>query len=357
MLEAPLFAFLGAFVLNLIVTPYVIRQLRRSAILDVPNERSSHETPIPRGGGLVIVFTWVLGMVATWAIRFPFPALGILAPDGFVVSATIGMVVLAAVGFADDRMDLNPILKLLVQIVVGVQAISLSGLQVTDLGLPLAEAYGLGAWGWAVGVLWLVGFTNIFNFMDGINGLAFTQLIIGGSAFSLLGVWTGDYELAVSGALAAGSAMGILKYNFPKALVFMGDVGSLPSGFLLAMLGLRTAFGVHAEPEQGLNFLVPVLILWPFLYDGSYTLLNRLVHGRNPIKAHRSHLYQRLIVRGFSHKRITTGYAVWMVVCAVAGYMLPTFSPAWVQRVLIFTALVSLCYTVTTVIKVRASMT
>jgi Fuc2NAc and GlcNAc transferase len=162
MLEAPLFAFLGAFVLNLAITPYVIRRLRRSAILDIPNERSSHETPIPRGGGLVIVFTWVLGMLATWAIRFPFPALGILAPDGFVVAATIGIVGLAVLGFADDRLDLNPFLKLFVQIIVGVMAMWLSGLRVTDLGLPLTGAYDLGWWdsrifstSWTASMAWL----------------------------------------------------------------------------------------------------------------------------------------------------------------------------------------------------------
>ncbi|MFT5234224.1 MAG: UDP-GlcNAc:undecaprenyl-phosphate GlcNAc-1-phosphate transferase, partial [Candidatus Krumholzibacteriia bacterium] len=245
MLEAPLFAFMGAFILNFLLTPYLIRILRRRSMLDIPNERSSHETPVPRGGGVVVVFAWVVGMLATWALRFPLPDLGILAPDGFVISTTLGVVVLAVLGFVDDRVNLNPFLKLFVQVAVGLQAMWFSGLRVTTLGLPLEAPLELGGLGWLIGLIWLVGFTNVFNFMDGINGLAFTQLIIGGSAFCLFGVKSGDYELAISGALAAGAALGILKYNFPKALVFMGDVGSLPSGFLLAMLGLRVAFGDH----------------------------------------------------------------------------------------------------------------
>jgi UDP-N-acetylmuramyl pentapeptide phosphotransferase/UDP-N-acetylglucosamine-1-phosphate transferase len=354
MLEAPLFAFLGAFLLNLALTPYLIRLLRRRTMLDIPNERSSHDTPVPRGGGLVIVMAWVLGMVATWALRFPFPDLGILAPDGFVISTTLGIVVLAILGFVDDRLDLNPFLKLLVQVAVALQALWLSGLQVTDLGLPLESPIGLGVWGWVAGLMWLVGFTNIFNFMDGINGLAFTQLIIGGTTFCLFGAKSGDYELAISGALAAGAALGILKYNFPKALVFMGDVGSLPSGFLLAMLGLRAAFGAHNE---GVSFLVPVLVLWPFLYDGSFTLLNRLAHRRNPFRAHRSHLYQRLIVKGYSHKKITSGYALWMAVCGVLAYLLPDCEQAVVKMIIMGMVVASATYTVATVIKVRASMT
>jgi len=355
MFEAPFFAFLGAFVLNLFLTPYLIRRLRRMDLLDIPNDRSSHETPIPRGGGLVIVTTWVLGMAATWAIRFPFPELGILAPDGFVLSTTLGIVLLAILGFTDDRLNLSPFLKLFVQVAISLQALWFSGLRISDLGIPPAHPFGLGAWGWAVGLIWLVGFTNIFNFMDGINGLAFTQLIIGGTAFCLLGVRSDDYELALSGALAAGSALGILKYNFPKALVFMGDVGSLPSGFLLAMLGLRAAFGMRHGPA--VSFLVPVVILWPFLYDGSYTLLNRLAHQRNPFRAHRSHLYQRLMVGGLSHKKITAGYGAWMLICAGGGFLLPACPPACLRTALGGMLAASVIYTVLTVRRIKASMT
>ncbi|MFT5316424.1 MAG: UDP-GlcNAc:undecaprenyl-phosphate GlcNAc-1-phosphate transferase [Candidatus Krumholzibacteriia bacterium] len=354
MLEAPLFAFMGAFILNFLLTPYLIRILRRRSMLDIPNERSSHETPVPRGGGVVVVFAWVVGMLATWALRFPLPDLGILAPDGFVISTTLGVVVLAVLGFVDDRVNLNPFLKLFVQVAVGLQAMWFSGLRVTTLGLPLEAPLELGGLGWLIGLIWLVGFTNVFNFMDGINGLAFTQLIIGGSAFCLFGVKSGDYELAISGALAAGAALGILKYNFPKALVFMGDVGSLPSGFLLAMLGLRVAFGDHSGEK---SLLVPVLALWPFLYDGGYTLLNRLFHRRNPFHAHRSHLYQRLVVKGYSHQNITAAYALWMVACGTAAYVLPSCSLLMAKTIVVGVVIGSVVYTVVTVMQVRASMT
>jgi UDP-N-acetylmuramyl pentapeptide phosphotransferase/UDP-N-acetylglucosamine-1-phosphate transferase len=354
MLEAPLFAFLGALVVNLTMTPWVIRYLRNRSMLDIPNARSSHDTPVPRGGGIVIVFTWCLGMVSTWALRFPFPRLGMLAPDGFVVAATIGMCVLAVLGYLDDRRDLNPFLKLFIQVAVAAQALYLSGLRLGEFGLPWGSGWDLGPWGWLASGLWLVGFTNIYNFMDGINGLAFTQLIFGGATFCLLGVSTADYELAISGALAAGSAVGILKYNFPKANVFMGDVGSLPLGFLLALMGLRSAFGPKSE---GISFLIPVLILWPFLYDGSFTLINRLVHGRNPVRPHRSHLYQRLVVLGLSHQDITLRYGLAMIFCAAAGYVMQ-FCSLQVSQVLLGAILVfSAYYTVRIVRRVRAYQT
>ncbi len=354
MLEAPLFAFLGALLVNLAMTPWVIRYLRDRAMLDIPNARSSHDTPVPRGGGIVIVGTWCLGMVSTWALRFPLPNLGILAPDGFVIGATIGMCALAILGYMDDRRDLNPLLKLTIQIAVAAQALYLSGLRLADPGIPFGASWDLGPWGWLASLIWLVGFTNIYNFMDGINGLAFTQLIFGGTTFCLLGVSTGDYELAISGALAAGSAVGILKYNFPKANVFMGDVGSLPIGFLLALMGLRAAFGPKSE---GISFIIPALILWPFLYDGTFTIINRMVHGRNPVRPHRSHLYQRLLVRGLSHKAITIRYGLAMIFCSAAGFGMQYYSLQQSQILLAVILVFSGLYTYRTVRKVRAHET
>ncbi|MBU8871799.1 MAG: glycosyltransferase family 4 protein [Gemmatimonadales bacterium] len=354
MFEAPAFAFLGALICNLVGTPVVIHLLKKYSVLDIPNERSSHETPIPRGGGIVIVATWCFGMVMTWAIRFPLPELGILGPNGFVVSMTIGMVALACLGFIDDRRDLKPLLKLVVQIAVAAQALWLSGLELTDFCLPYLPDFHLGPWSHLVGMIWLVGLTNIFNFMDGINGLAFTQLIFGGTTFCLIGILNGDYELAISGALVAGSAVGILKYNFPKALVFMGDVGSLPLGFLLAFMGLRVAFGPSSE---NMTFLQPVLVLWPFLYDGGFTLLNRLYHGRNPFRSHRSHLYQRLVISGESHMTITLRYGTAMFGCAVAGLFLPWLGEGARGAIMVVVLVASVVFTVIIVRRVDAGMT
>lgn len=354
MLEAPLFAFLGALALNLAATPWLIRALRERSLLDIPNYRSSHDEPVPRGGGIAIVGTWLLGLSSTWALRYPLPALGTLAPDGFVLGTAGGMAVLAVLGLLDDRRDLNPFLKLAVQLAVAGGALALSGLRVTDLGLPFGGAHDLGAVGWLLALVWLVGFTNIFNFMDGINGLAFMQLTVGGGAFCLMGALTGDYELAIAGALASGAALGTLPYNFPRALVFMGDVGSLPSGFLLAMMALRAGFGARGFDTP---WLAALFVLWPFLWDGGFTLVNRVYHRRNPFHPHRSHLYQRLFVTGLSHKAITLRYAAVMILCAAAGLAGRRGDPAVLRWALGLILLGSAVYTVRVVTRVRAKMT
>lgn len=354
MLEAPLFAFLCAMALNLAATPLLIRALRERSLMDIPNDRSSHDVPVPRGAGIAIVATWLLGISSTWAMRYPWPGLGTLAPDGFVLAAAGGMLALGALGFWDDRHDLNPFVKLFVQLAVTGGALWLSGLRLGTPGLAGGLLNGTGPAGWLLAMVWLVGFTNIFNFMDGINGLAFMQLTIGGAAFCLVGVATGDYELAISGALASGAALGTLKYNFPRAHVFMGDVGSLPSGFLLALMALRAGFGPRAE---GTPYVAAVLVLWPFLWDGGYTLLNRVFHRRNPFRPHRSHLYQRLSVAGMSHQAITIRYALAMGACGAAGLLGTHRGPGFLRWALLVIVTGSVLYTVRVVTKVRASMT
>lgn len=356
MLEAPVFAFIGAIISNLGLTPWVIKQLLRRSILDIPNARSSHDAPIPRGVGILIIVTWLLGMTLTQAMSFYNPAgFAIQHPDGFVIGGTIGIVVLAILGLVDDRKNLNPFLKLVVQLLVAGQALYFARLPLDGFGLPYLSNPSFEVWGWVLAMLWLVGFTNIFNFMDGINGLAFTQLIFGGAVLAIMGVMVDDFELAVSGALAAGAAVGLLKYNFPRAQVFMGDVGSLPAGFLLALMALRAAFGPDSSGQ--IPFIAPVLALWPFLFDGGFTLLNRIYHRRNPFQAHRSHLYQRQLVAGQTHGEITVFYGVAMLVCGLFGLMLPGWTPAFQAITLSGLFLVSVLFLIRTVTRVRASMT
>jgi UDP-N-acetylmuramyl pentapeptide phosphotransferase/UDP-N-acetylglucosamine-1-phosphate transferase len=345
-LISALIIFILATIANLTAMPPIIKQLHKRNVLDVPNERSSHSAPTPRGGGIGIVAVWSIGVFAGLALN-------IINGDGFIFAALGGVAILALLGFDDDQKDLSPMLKLIIQGGVGAGAVWFSGVPLTTFDLPFIPEHSLGFVGWVIAWFWVVGFINIFNFMDGANGLAGSQILFSGVAFSILGAGTGDAQLMFTGALIAGSALGFLKYNFPIAKVFMGDVGSLPVGFLIALMVLRAA----ENPASQVTLATPLLFVWPFLYDGSYTLINRVVHKRNPFRPHRSHLYQRVMIAGATHEQITTRYAAGMVVCACGGYGMLIFSDRWDAFIGLFLLSVSVVLSVKTVLKIRATMT
>ena len=347
MLISALIIFTLAGLANLIAMPQIIKQLQRRNVLDVPNERSSHAAPTPRGGGIGIIGISAVGIIAGLFLN-------VIPGDGFIFAALGGVVTLAFLGFDDDQKNLSPLFKLLIQGGIAAAAVWFSGIPLTTFDFPFVPAHVLGFSGSVFAWLWLVGFTNIFNFMDGANGLAGSQILFAGVAFSVLGVGTNDTQLMFTGALVAGAALGFLKYNFPIAKVFMGDVGSLPAGFLLALMVLRAAEGPAADQ---VTIATPLLFIWPFLYDGTYTLVNRIVHKRNPFRPHRSHLYQRVMIAGATHEQITTRYAAGMVVCACGGFGMLIFSDRWDAFIGLFLLGVSVILSVRTVLKIRAAMT
>jgi UDP-N-acetylmuramyl pentapeptide phosphotransferase/UDP-N-acetylglucosamine-1-phosphate transferase len=346
-LISALIIFTLAGLANLTAMPLIIKQLQKRNVLDVPNERSSHTAPTPRGGGIGIVGIWTIGILAGLFLNF-------VDGDGFIFAALGGVITLAFLGFDDDQKNLSPLLKLIIQGGIAAAAVWFSGIPLTTFDFPFVPEHVLGFSGWVFAWLWLVGFTNIFNFMDGANGLAGSQILFAGVAFSVLGIGINDTQLMLAGALVAGAALGFLKYNFPIAKVFMGDVGSLPAGFLLALMVLRAAEGPAADQ---VTIATPLLFIWPFLYDGAYTLINRIVHKRNPFRPHRSHLYQRVMIAGATHEQITIRYAAGMVVCSCGGFGMLIFSDRWDAFISLFLLGVSGVLTVRTVLRIRARMT
>lgn len=304
-------ALLLSAAVGLAFTPRLVGLLRRASVMDVPNERSSHARPVPVGGGIGILVPWLLGMgVAAIAGVFPAP--------GFPAALVAGAIVLAVLGFVDDLRGLPPLLRLAVESLVAAACLKAAGVPVVAIALPGFDPVAAGVFGWLVAWVFVVGFTNMFNFMDGIDGLAGFQALLGAGALAAWAALAGDTALAVAMALLAGATVGFLRANYPRARVFMGDVGSLPLGFLLAMGVLRIHAG--ADRSGATPLWLPLLFIWPFLSDATYTLLNRAVHGRNPFRPHRSHVYQRLVIAGLSHARVTLLYTAAMAVCIAAAF-------------------------------------
>lgn len=263
-------------------------------LLDLPNERSSHQRPVPRGGGAVIVA--IVATIMAW------PAwLGLFTVPG----ASVAAIAIALVSAADDVRSLDARVRLGVHVACAVLALWSLGLTSVTSG-PGALAAGLA-------LLWVVGLTNAYNFMDGIDGIAGMQALVTASTVAVAGWFGGVAGAAVAGAAIAGAAAGFLIHNWAPARVFMGDVGGAFLGFAFAVLALRIG---QASPGLG---VAVALSLWPFVFDTGFTLVRRALRHENLLEAHRSHLYQRLVACGWSHAHVTLLYGAGALIGSLLG--------------------------------------
>lgn len=272
----------------------VNRLLLRWQIIDSPNPRSSHTRPTVRGGGIAIIAT-VLAMGLWLICRFGTQPLLVVG---------LCMLALAVVSFIDDvksvgaaiRFGCQLLAAVVVLITLGISSIRMGFSPAAGLLLPAVVSGGLVC-------LWVVGYTNAFNFMDGINGIAAGQAAVTGLGMALLTALTvGDFTLppVLLSFAIAGAALGFLPHNFPNARMFMGDVGSAPLGFLLGVLVIWLAKSASAW------LLIPLALLHAnFVLDTAITLIRRIARGEQWHKAHREHFYQRLVRSGKSHGFVT----------------------------------------------------
>jgi UDP-N-acetylmuramyl pentapeptide phosphotransferase/UDP-N-acetylglucosamine-1-phosphate transferase len=291
--------FAVAFVASAVgVKLFTVWSLRKG-LFDVPNDRSSHTTPTPRGGGLVIVLVCLLGYLA---IGF---GLGLPLSWGYI----LGAILVAGVSWIDDLYSLPFWSRLAVHLTA-------AGILIWDVGfwselfLPLFSATI--SFGTIIGFLftaaWIVWLLNAYNFMDGIDGIAATQALIGSIAWAVL-AWMLHLPAAffLSGVVAAASA-GFLIHNWQPAKIFMGDVGSAFLGFTLAAMPLIA----RSESRTDIPILpvVAVLFVWFFVFDTVFTLTRRLLARRRVWEAHREHIYQKLIIEGRQHSTVTLLYGL-----------------------------------------------
>lgn len=308
------------FLASVIVSWTVVHVIRRRAIplrlLDVPTHRSMHFQVTPRGGGAAIVVVTLIGFAVA-------AALGTRPVWQAFVGYLAGSLVIAVVSFVDDILSLPSGIRLAAHFAGA--AIVVSGL---GLGGWLIASNQTGyAWLVLIGaVIWTAGLTNAYNFMDGIDGLAATEGVVGGLGWTLLGALSHQAWLGLGGVVVGAGCTGFLVHNWPPARIFMGDVGSAFLGFTFAF------FTLAALRESPRVAVVSVLLLWPFIFDASVTLLRRLMRGENIFVAHRSHIYQRLVLAGWRQSSVTLTYGflaivtfgfgvVWLVTpSAASGY-------------------------------------
>ena len=268
--------------LALILTGLVRRYALSRAVLDLPNARSLHAVPVPRGGGLALLPPVLLATLAETLSRGE----GLRTTLVFIG----GTGLLALLGWSDDQRPLSAKARFALQFCI-------LGLCLYALWWAPASPFGL-ACGLCLPVM--VWFVNLYNFMDGSDGLAGSQALAGGLGVALLGTLEGMPGIALTGAALAGASAGFLYWNWSPAKIFMGDVGSYFLGGAFALLLLRAGLA-GSTPWPWL------LLFVPFVTDATCTLLWRMARGERFWQAHREHAYQRLILRGCSHQQVALG--------------------------------------------------
>jgi len=268
------------------VLTYIIKVIAaRYNVVDVPNQRSSHTQITPRGGGLAIVITWYIGI----SVLFIYNQIS----DHLYYALLCG-VLLAVISLIDDVINLSPKIRLLVQISVVIGAfVLLKGIKPIELFNAQFDykflLYPLAI----VGMIW---FINLYNFLDGIDGYVSIEAI-----FIALAIFIFTANVIV--IVLAASVLGFLVWNWPKAKIFMGDVGSTQLGFILVVLG------IYFHNQNELSILYWLLLTAPFWFDATFTLFRRWRNKENISVAHKKHAYQRIVQAGFSHLKTD----IWLI--------------------------------------------
>jgi Fuc2NAc and GlcNAc transferase len=307
----------GTFVLTMVLTGLMRRFAITRGLLDVPNARSSHVATTPRGGGLAIV-------LSTAAAILCLALLGVVRPR-LALALVGGGGAVAAVGFADDHRPVGAGVRLAVHLFAAVWAVCwLGGFGELAVGARTLHIGWLGDIAAVLGVMWVL---NLFNFMDGIDGIAASEAVFITAAalapMQLLGV---AGEVSAASLIFGAGTLGFLVWNWPPAKIFMGDVGSGYVGYAVATLALASA------GSNPVAVWVWLILGGVFFVDATVTLVRRVMRGERAHQAHRSHAYQWLSRRWASHRRVTLAVLainlVWLLPWALLAALRPEYALA-----------------------------
>ena len=274
------------------VTGHMRAYALAEGVLDIPNARSSHATPTPRGGGISMALAIAPAIGAAVVLR--------LLSSPVAVALLFGGGGVALLGWLDDHGSLSARRRLLWQVGASIGAVFLVG------GLPVVRfggwSFTLGLAGFPLAVIGLVWATNLYNFIDGIDGLAGSQAVIIGLAGGALLVGEGASGLGLVSLCIAMAALGFLRWNWPPARIFMGDVGSGLLGFLFGVLAIAS------ENLGGIGVFQWSLLAGVLILDATATLVRRWRRGEPVLEPHRKHAFVRLVISGWSHRRVSIIY-------------------------------------------------
>ncbi|MDE2581637.1 MAG: undecaprenyl/decaprenyl-phosphate alpha-N-acetylglucosaminyl 1-phosphate transferase [Rhodospirillales bacterium] len=300
-----------------ILSAIVVRLMVSARVMDTPDARKAHDRPIPKAGGVGIVVAFLVGV----AVLYGFARFSRIAEPYFlgVIGASV---LIAVVALLDDLWNWPFTVKLGAQLLAALAAVG-SGLYVQDYRVPYVGGFYVGWVGAPATLAWILFVTNAMNFIDGLNGLASGVALIAAAFLAGIAAWQGSWFAYFAALLLVAGLTGFLPFNFPRARIFMGDVGSQFCGFVLAMLGVVAARFDGVD----LSLLLVPMLLSGVLYDVAFTLVRRAMAGERLTVPHRGHLYQvaqRAGVPAVAVALIHWGFAVWGGICCLVFIAAPS---------------------------------
>jgi Fuc2NAc and GlcNAc transferase len=307
----------AAALVTAVLTDLIRRWVLARGLLDVPNERSAHTRPTPRGGGAAIVIVTIVAAVILCSLRH--------AGLRFTIALAGGGLAVAAIGWRDDWRSVGAATRLAVHFAAALWAICwLGGIPPLQIGDRLVD---LGIVGDLLGLLGIVWTLNFFNFMDGIDGIAVTEAAFIAGAAVVLGA-AQSFMVSASAVTLASACCGFLLFNWPPARIFLGDVGSGFLGFAISVMALASS------RENPAALWVWLILTGTFFIDATVTLVRRVHRGEHAHHPHRNHAYQWLAHRWRSHERATMGALAlnvfWLLPCAWFASRNPSWAAATV---------------------------
>jgi len=305
--------YIGLFLLSVLLTYAIKSYANKKAIFDIPNERSSHSTPTPRGGGLAIITVFYFGL-------FYFKE----GLDSRLFYALLCAAPIALISLMDDIFALSSRIRFFVQSVSAVMALYILG-GVTSIDFIVFELHGW--WLNIVAFIAMIWLTNLYNFLDGIDGYAGSEAVVVGLGLSL-------FFYNPLGLVIVAACLGFLLFNWHKASIFMGDVGSATLGFIFAVF-------VFYDTGHG-NIYIWLILLSLFWFDATLTLVRRYRNGETITKAHKKHAYQRLIQSGWSHDKVVWSSLVFNLIFFVLLYFVENVLIVFMLNIIALYALMKL---------------
>jgi UDP-GlcNAc:undecaprenyl-phosphate/decaprenyl-phosphate GlcNAc-1-phosphate transferase len=322
-----LFLAVLAASVTLALTPLVRNWSMKRGFVDLGGGRKVHKGAMSRLGGIAMFAGFAVALVVEYlGERFWGWGGGLLTADGQLIGVVLGLLVIFVTGVLDDILTLSPGVKLIGQVVAAVIVIR-AGLTMEFVGDPLGGGLVyVGLLAYPLTLLWILGFTNVINLIDGLDGLAAGVTAIAVTSFLVLAVQGNFLVAATLAALLIGCCVGFLRYNFNPASIIMGDSGAMFLGFALACISL---LGVM-KSVVAITLVVPLLIIGVPIFDTASAIVRRVRHQRPIQEADRGHIHHRLLDRGFNQRQTVLIIYIWSIGLAFGGYAM-RWAPGFIK--------------------------